>query len=250
MGQYGDIAKNLLFIIGWRPTRMHVRICFRSMYFAESMFCDPAEMYYVTDPEYICMSDADRAAFKQSLIKPNYEPSITIRGTTVIVNNVHSINIPISRFNALRELYLVRNMANVYHMYLCIAHVFIAYRFCKNYMMLLLSKYPTIARVGVYPQPYYSLYNIDMYFGSMGAFTKNAEIRGRTVYMPIAEIVPYLRDCYIITPDVNGAHSVELSDGRRLTKIYLSNIEYIASTDGSRGECECIVENEQEQEQE
>jgi hypothetical protein len=225
--QYPDIAKQLLFLHMWRPSRRDIRICFRSMYFTGSTFSSPRRNYYITDPEYVSMSAQARAAFEHSLALPAYVPFISIRGTQITMDNKYTINIPVCRFVMLRTLYLRHNLANIAHMYMCIAHVHMGYKFCKNYILLLLNKYPFISRVCNATVPYYSLYEIDTYFGSRGAFTNAVDVTGQTIYMPISEIAGVLRDCTVIVPNNNGDISVELSDGRRIFKIYLSNIEYI-----------------------
>ena len=222
-----DIAKRLLFLQTWRPSRRDIRICFRSMYFAETPFEQPSETYYETDPEYITLSAQSKAEFKRQLQQPDEPVNIQVRSNSIYLNNTHTINIPATRFAILRGLYIKHNMSDVHHMYLCIAFTYTAYKFCKNYMTLLLHKYPHVAQVGTTTQPYYSLYDIDMAFGSRGPFTWRADTAGATVYMPIMEIAAVLKNCVVIVPDRAGTHSVELSDGRRIFKIYLRKVEYI-----------------------
>lgn len=225
--QYPELAKQLLFLYLWRPSRRDIRICFRSMYFTGSVFSAPSRAYYVTDPEYMALSTVAKHAFDASLTVPAHVPTISIRGTQIMLDNRYNISIPVCRFIMLRALYLTHNLANISHMYLCIAHVHMGYKFCKNYILLLLNKYPFISRVSNLVTTYYSLYDIDKYFGSRGAFTNKADVTGQTIYMPITEIAAQLRDCRVVVPDIEGSISVELSDGRRIFKIYLSNIEYI-----------------------
>lgn len=224
---YPNLAKQLLFLYHWRPSRRDIRICFRSMYFTGSMFSEPSALYYRTDPEYISMDAVDKHAFERSMERSSKVPHVNIRHTQIILDYKYIINVPMCRFSMLRELYLAHNLANITHMHMCITHVFVAYKFCKNYLMLLLTKYPYISRVIKTTAAYYSLYDIDIYFGSKGAFTHAADTSGKTIYMPIAEIAKHLKNCCVVVPDVNGKSSVELSDGRRIFKIYLSNIEYI-----------------------
>ena len=226
---YPELSRRLLFLAKWRPSRRDVRICFRSMYFACSPFDRPCPAYYVCDPEYIGLADAEKQRFAESFVEPAGPVSIAIRSHTVILDGTYTINIPSGRFTTLRAMYLATNLANISHMYLCIAFVYTAYKFCKNYITLMLAKYPYVSRVRVARADviYYSLYDIDVFFGSKGPFTHRVPIQNATIYMPIAEIASDLHECTVVRPDKNGTISVELSDGRRTFKIYLSKFEYI-----------------------
>ena len=229
VNNYPELSRRLLKIAKWRPSRRDVRICFRSMYFACSPFEQPCPAYYASDPEYIGLSAGEKQRFVESLGEPVGPVSIAIRSHTVILDGTYTINIPSGRFTTLRAMYLATNLANIGHMYLCIAFVYTAYKFCKNYITLMLAKYPYVSRVRVAraDEIYYSLYDIDVFFGSRGPFTHRAPIQNATIYMPIAEIASDLHGCTVVRPDKNGTISVELSDGRRTFKIYLSKFEYI-----------------------
>ena len=117
------------------------------MYFAGSPFEQPSSEYYQTDTEYMAMTDAEKCRFTRSFIGDTRPITVSIRTHTVILNDTININIPVSRFAKLRSMYLAANLININHMYLCIAFVYTAYKFCKNYITFMLAKYPYISRV-------------------------------------------------------------------------------------------------------